>query len=70
MPDSQNSDLPLQQALSAISENFPIFSCFECASAIQALLTERKISGKQLILSTGNTQKTFCNIYRDRSFPD
>jgi hypothetical protein len=64
--DPKNSDLPLQQVITAIAENFPIFSCFECASAIQSLLTKREISGKQLILSTGSAQKTFCNIYCDR----
>lgn len=66
MTEEQNPDFSLQREIVAIAENFPIFSCFDCATAIRNFLIDRQIPGKQLLLSTGTTQKPFCNIYCDR----
>ena len=66
MTDSPDHNFALQPEITTIAENFPIFSCFDCADAIRNFLIDRNISGKQLILFTGTTQKPFCNIYSDR----
>lgn len=66
MAETPAQDPLLAYQLTAIADNFPIFSCYECAVAIQNFLIESKIPGKQIFLSTGTTQKPFCNIYCDR----
>jgi Papain fold toxin 2 len=64
--DPQDSNPSIQQNLQSIAESFPIFTCFDCATAIRNFLIEQKIPGRQLLLLTGSTQKPFCNIYCDR----
>ena len=66
MSDVQDLDFLRRQEITAIAEGFPIFSCFDCADAIRRFLIQCQISGKQLFLSTGSTQKPFCNMYCDR----
>ncbi len=66
MAEPQDNNLSIQQNIRSIAETFPLFSCFNCATAIRNFLIEQKIPGRQLILSTGSTQKPFCNIYCDR----
>jgi ubiquitin C-terminal hydrolase len=66
MEETPERDLLLARQITAIADNFPIFSCFDCAVAIQNFLIKSKIPGKQIFLSTGTTQKPFCNIYCDR----
>ncbi len=65
MANPHDQDGEIRQAITAIAENFPIFSCFDCADAIRNFLSDRGIQGKQLLLSTGTAQKPFCNIYCD-----
>jgi Papain fold toxin 2 len=52
--------------MTAIAEAFPLFACFDCAEALRDFLADRKVSGHQILLFTGSTQKPFCNIYCDR----
>ena len=66
MSDVQDLDFLRRQEITAIAEGFPIFSCFDCSDAIRRFLIQCQISGEQLFLSTGSTQKPFCNIYCDR----
>ena len=56
----------LRQEITTIALNFPIFACFDCAETIRDFLIAQSISGRQILLSTGTTQKPFCNIYCDR----
>ena len=56
----------LRQEITAIAQNFPIFACFDCAETIRDFLIAQSIRGRQVFLSTGTTQKPFCNIYCDR----
>jgi Papain fold toxin 2 len=60
------SDSQLRQQITAIAQQFPLFECVECARTLQNFLSNRNISGKRLILSTGTTKEPFCNIYHDR----
>jgi Papain fold toxin 2 len=66
MTDAPDQDFLIQKKITAIAEGFPIFACFDCAAAIRSFLVAHAIAGQQLFLSTGNTQKPFCNIYCDR----
>jgi Papain fold toxin 2 len=66
MSNVQDPDFLRRQEITSIAEGFPLFSCFDCADAIRRFLIHCQISGKQLFLSTGSTQKPFCNIYCDR----
>jgi ubiquitin C-terminal hydrolase len=66
MAETPNHDLSIDRQITVIADNFPIFSCFDCAVAIRNFLVKHKIPGKQILLSTGSTQKPFCNIYCDR----
>lgn len=66
MAETPNQDPSIERQITDIADNFPIFSCFDCGAAIKNFLVKQKISGKQIFLSTGSTQKPFCNIYCDR----
>jgi len=66
MSEVQDEYFSRRQEITTIAEGFPIFSCFDCAEAIRRFLIQCQISGKQIFLSTGSTQKPFCNIYCDR----
>jgi Papain fold toxin 2 len=66
MAETPNQDLLIERQITDIADNFPIFSCFDCSAAIKNFLVNQKIPGKQILLSTGSTQKPFCNIYCDR----
>jgi Papain fold toxin 2 len=66
MAEIPNKDLSIEQQITDIADNFPIFSCFDCGAAIKNFLVNQRIPGKQILLSTGSTQKPFCNIYCDR----
>ena len=66
MAETPDKDLSIERQITDIADNFPIFSCFDCVAAIKNFLIKQKIPGKQIILSTGSTQKPFCNIYCDR----
>ena len=61
-----DSFFSLKTEMTAIADGFPLFACFDCAEALRNFLVDRKISGRQIFLSTGSTQKPFCNIYCDR----
>ncbi len=56
----------LQTEMTTIAEGFPLFACFDCAETLRCFLIDRKIRGRQILLSTGSAQKPFCNIYCDR----
>jgi hypothetical protein len=66
MAETPDQDLSIERQITDIADNFPIFSCFDCGAAIKNFLIKQKIPGKQIFLSTGSTQKPFCNIYCDR----
>ncbi len=66
MTADSNPFFSLQTEMTAIAEAFPLFACFDCAEALRVFLIDRKVSGQQILLSTGSTQKPFCNIYCDR----
>jgi hypothetical protein len=66
MAETPNQNLLIERQITDIADNFPIFSCFDCCAAIKNFLVNQKIPGKQILLSTGSTQKPFCNIYCDR----
>lgn len=66
MAETPNKDISVKRQITDIADNFPIFACFDCATAIKNFLIKQKIPGKQIFLSTGSTQKPFCNIYCDR----
>ncbi len=66
MTAAPDSDSSLQAEMTAIAEGFPLFTCVDCAKALRDFLIDRKISGRQISLHTGSTQKPFCNIYCDR----
>jgi Papain fold toxin 2 len=63
MAETPNKDLSIERQITDIADNFPIFSCFDCGAAIKNFLVKQRIPGKQILLSTGSTQKPFCNIY-------
>lgn len=56
----------LHQQLSAIAQQFEIFECVSCATAIRQFLTTQNIPGKQISLYTGSTEDPFCNIYHEQ----
>jgi hypothetical protein len=60
------NDLELHQQITVIAARFRLFECFECAAAIQQFLNTQQISGKSILLFTGNTKEPFCNIYHER----
>ena len=64
--EDANLNSSLQQEITTIAQTFPVFSCFDCAETIRNFLMSRNIPGRQIFLSTGTTQKPFCNIYCDR----
>jgi hypothetical protein len=66
MAETPDQDLSIERQITDIADNFPIFSCFDCGAAIKNFLVNQEIPGKQILLSTGSTQKPFCNIYCDR----
>ena len=66
MAETPDKDLSIERQITDIADNFPIFSCFDCAAAIKNFLLKQKVPGKQILVSTGSTQKPFCNIYCDR----
>ena len=66
MAETPDKDLSIERQITDIADDFPIFSCFDCVAAIKNFLIKQKIPGKQILLSTGSTQKPFCNIYCDR----
>jgi Papain fold toxin 2 len=66
MAETPNKDLSIERQITDIADNFPLFSYFDCGAAIKKFLVNQKIPGKQIFLSTGSTQKPFCNIYCDR----
>jgi hypothetical protein len=43
----------------------PIFECVECAASIRYFLVQQNLSGRQISLSTGTTERPFCHIYHD-----
>jgi Papain fold toxin 2 len=66
MAETPSKDPSIKRQITDIADNFPIFSCFDCAAAIRNFLLNQKIPGKQIFLYTGSTQKPFCNIYCDQ----
>ena len=64
--EDTNLNSSLQQEITTIAQTFPIFSCFDCAETIRSFLINHNVPGRQIFLSTGTTQKPFCNIYCDR----
>lgn len=60
------NDSELHQQIAAIANQFHLFECAECATAIQQFLITQSIPGKTISLFTGSTKEPFCNIYHER----